>query len=418
MRGNGGRELKSGRAIGLLLALLVLAGVGGTARGDYAGTVLYPLLAPAGDTGAMYLNAGDDTGQIAGTIGLNSVLWPGSSASVNVDPGVSFLMLAISGSQLAGHNGTGAYIQNGVSGPGVDLSPGGFNYSEVLSTNGTQQVGVAATSVTGILGLSSGDNAYVWNGSLATAVDLNPAGFNSAALGTNGTQQVGEGAGAATGNKIHALLWSGSSAYVDLNPTGFAIGSVAYAIYGNQEVGDGAPPGTNPLDTLAGANVHALEWSGSAASYVDLNPDGILMSEAVGTNGTQQIGVGFVTRTSSPEAFLWNGSADSAVNLESLLPSNDTWTTSWPYGIDPSGNVFGYAEDSSGNYFAVEWSAVPEPAAGGLLAMACAGGLLRRRKASRQIKVTRRCSLSPVIARPNAFATVRDDIPSAQETSC
>ena len=55
------------------------------------------------------------------------------------------------------------------------------------------------------------------------AIDLNPSGFlNSHALGVSGGQQVGDGFGLATGG-THALLWSGSAASViDLNPSGFA----------------------------------------------------------------------------------------------------------------------------------------------------------------------------------------------------
>jgi len=185
-------------------------------------------------------------------------------------------------------------------------------------------------------------------------------------------QQVGNGIGPATATTItipqgtftqdetHALLWNGSASnYVDLNPSGFVVGSAATAISGNQEVGYGAPPGTNQGFDLNGSNYHALVWNGTAASYSDLNPTGFLISEALGTNGSQQIGIGYVTDTNvydTEQALLWSGSAASVVNLQSVLPTSDTWAWSYPLSIDSSGNVFGYAVDSSENYFAMEWS--------------------------------------------------------------
>ena len=53
------------------------------------------------------------------------------------------------------------------------------------------------------------------------AVDLNPSRFaESYANGISGTQQVGSGWNPATGDYLHALLWSGSTAsFVDLNPS-------------------------------------------------------------------------------------------------------------------------------------------------------------------------------------------------------
>ena len=56
-----------------------------------------------------------------------------------------------------------------------------------------------------------------------TVIDLHPSGLNwSSADGISGMQQVGSGAGSSTGSNNHALLWSGTAAsYADLNPNGF-----------------------------------------------------------------------------------------------------------------------------------------------------------------------------------------------------
>src|SRR5262245_61405655 len=61
------------------------------------------------------------------------------------------------------------------------------------------------------------------------AIDLHPSGFTSSeAFGVSGGQQVGVGAGPATGGQIHALLWTGSAAsVVDLHPSGFTSSEAA-----------------------------------------------------------------------------------------------------------------------------------------------------------------------------------------------
>jgi len=116
---------------------------------------------------------------------------------------------------------------------------------------------------------------------------------------------------------------------------------------------------------------------------VDLNPSnlsGIEGSEAFGTNGTQQ--VGYAETASNDIAVLWGGTAESAVDLNALLPSTGTWANSAALTIDSSGNAYGWAEGTFNNqtgYFAVEWSAVPEPATGSLLLIVGTGTLIRRR---------------------------------------
>jgi hypothetical protein len=110
--------------------------------------------------------------------------------------------------------------------------------------------------------------------------------------------------------------------------------------------------------SLLASDVHAILWNGTAASYVDLNPVGFIRSYALGTNGTQQVGWGLVTDTGSSQALLWSGTADSCVNLESLLPLTDTWQYSEADTIDAAGDAFGWAVDSTNNFFAVEWSPV------------------------------------------------------------
>ncbi len=143
-----------------------------------------------------------------------------------------------------------------------------------------------------------------------------PAGFGYVdASGGNhraaGGQVVGYGFGSATAYDDHALLWTPSTpSGIDLNPAGYTY-SHAVGTSGSQQVGQGYGPTT-------GDNTHALLWTGSAASYVDLNPAGFTYSEAYATNGTQQVGQGYGPATGGSyqyHALLWNGSAASYVDL-------------------------------------------------------------------------------------------------------
>lgn len=185
-------------------------------------------------------------------------------------------------------------------------------------------------------------------------MDLQPtllSGFNnSMAIGTDGHRQVGYGL--FNGSALHALLWSGTAdSAVDLSPTnlaGYTL-SLAIAVHANQVVGIGSGPGTGTHD-------HALLWPRGADSTVDLNPAGFLSSDAVVTNGAQQVGYGGTG--SEVHALLWDGSAASVVDLQNLLPPG--FTESFAFSFDQAGDVFGIAYDTAGNTHAVEW-VVPEP---------------------------------------------------------
>ena len=144
------------------------------------------------------------------------------------------------------------------------------------------------------------------------------SGFDySYATGTTGTRHVGDAGG-------HALLWTGTAdSYVDLHPTGFEF-SNASDVFENTQVGAG-------YDPLTGG--HALLWNGTAESVVDLHASGYLHSDALGVWGGQQVGVGYTEPGfQGPRALLWNGSAASAVDLH------------------PAGFEFSSAADVAGEY--------------------------------------------------------------------
>ncbi len=203
---------------------------------------------------------------------------------------------------------THALLWSGTAGSVVDLHPSGFILSEARSTSGGQQVGIGVPA-------SGGSHALLWRGTAGSVVDLHPSGFaTSTGTSTSGNQQLGwkqVGYGfppGPPGTGGHALLWSGSAgSVVDLNPSGF-IDSIAYGVSGGQQVGAGRPTSGDPE--------HARLWSGSAGSVMDLHPSGFDASNAFGISGGQQVGYAAgPTTAGGGHALLWSGSAGSAVDL-------------------------------------------------------------------------------------------------------
>jgi autotransporter-associated beta strand protein len=334
-------------------------------------------------------------GQTVGSVGSHAELWTGAAiAPVSLNPvgalssaalgtdGSKQVGWAVPGSTAAGTSGvpgsTNAMVWSGSAASAMNLNPAGYASSEAYGVNGLQVVGTGER-LTNTGTISTSQNVALLWPSLAsttpatTAVNLNPAGFSSsAALGTDTTNQVGYGIPTVVGLQPvspHALLWSGTaSSAVDLNPAGFS-GSYANAV-GSSPVldppGGASPPlggGTQEVGYgYTGGKTHALLWTGSAGSVVDLNPTtgpvdiSTISSEALGTNGRQQ--VGWVSNGNNPNAVMWYGSAESQVNLNALLPSKGTWTSSTAYTVDLSGHVYGTATGKINGFtatYAVEW---------------------------------------------------------------
>lgn len=208
----------------------------------------------------------------------------------------------------------------------VDLTPTGWLGGQAFGVTGGQQVGV------GYGGTSQGTSAILWTDTSGGYVLLgSPAGFeNSHALGVGDGQQVGYAQLLSPPPYVsgHAMLWSGSTdSVVDLNPADFDW-SRAQAVAGGQQVGYGS-------SLAMYGNVHALLWTGSAASRVDLNPQGFQESWAYGVAGGQQVGYGYATGGGA-HALLWNGSPDNYVDL------NPEGLTCSAYGV-ADGQEVGFA---------------------------------------------------------------------------
>ena len=129
-----------------------------------------------------------------------------------------------------------------------------------------------------------------------TATCLRPArSKQSSGRSVWGNQQVGVSDGCAG-------IWSGTAdSWVDLQPGG-ASASSANATNGRQQAGS--------ADFGA---LHAGIWSGTADSWVDLHPAGARYSEARATTGGQQ--AGFACFDDGWHAGIWSGTAASWVDL-------------------------------------------------------------------------------------------------------
>jgi hypothetical protein len=98
-------------------------------------------------------------------------------------------------------------------------------------------------------------------------------------------------------------LWSGTAAsWVDLNAAG-ATKSAAVGVHDGRQVGYARFDGVD----------RASLWSGAAASWVDLHPAGATVSTAYAIHDGQQ--VGYVRVDGPAHASLWSGTPESWVDL-------------------------------------------------------------------------------------------------------
>jgi hypothetical protein len=138
-------------------------------------------------------------------------------------------------------------------------------------------------------------------------VDLHPVGpANSSAFAVDAGQQVGS----TDAGGPNAALWTGSAAsWVNLNPPptlGYNHSSVAYGVGEGQQVG---------YVVAVGGVISAALWTGSAATWVNLHPPGTYNSTAFGAGGGQQVGLVRPVAGGVLVASVWTGSAATWVNL-------------------------------------------------------------------------------------------------------
>lgn len=282
--------------------------------------------------------------------------------------------------RICGQLGTErALLWSGSASSLVNLHPDGFTASSGSATSGGVQIGFGR--------IAGHTHALKWAGSASSVMDLHPTGFDSSeAVGISGDQVAGFGRIA---DAPHALLWT-SGGVVDLHPRGFS-GSRALATDGSKQVGEGDGhallwtgsansfvdlhpyyvrsfvPSSSiqytdpcPLSSSIAQGVsgdqqvgsgktacgwetrHALLWQGTAGSVVDLHPYGFWESVATAVANGRQVGWGSIVNPTNVHALLWTGTADSAVDLHMFLPRE--FVHSQANGIDASGNIIGTAD--------------------------------------------------------------------------
>jgi hypothetical protein len=150
------------------------------------------------------------------------------------------------------------------------------------------------------------------------AIDLHSSAYvHTEGLGIGDGEQAGQSQSSPPNGQLgvtHALLWRGSAASViDLHPDGFK-NSGAFATSGGVQVGYG----------VTASATHALKWSGSASSVVDLDPTAVF-SQALGIAGDQVVGFGDVQIECSvgacQHARLWTSSGVVDLNPSGFLQS-------------------------------------------------------------------------------------------------
>jgi hypothetical protein len=138
----------------------------------------------------------------------------------------------------------------------------------------------------------------------------------------------------------HAVMWSGTAASaIDLHPSGFDA-SAALATDGIQQGG-----WAYSASAAGGSYLHAMMWLGSAASAVDLQPAGFVDTLVSAMGATTQVGEGWTAGAfqfgSYRHALAWSGSAASVIDLNQFLPAG--YLNATATGIDELGNIVGYA---------------------------------------------------------------------------
>jgi len=256
----------------------------------------------------------------------------------------------IDGNRVVGWGGSyrnHALLWSGSAASAVDLNPTGAEFSQAFGIRGSQVVGRG--------GKIEPFHALMWpDGTPGNVVDLNPRGYElSGAVATTGTRQGGYGVLNGGHGVVRPLLWSSTpDTFVDLLPPG-AFGGIVTAMSGDQQVGFVA--------SVEGPVSHAMLWTGTAASAVDLHPAvGFTETTAEDTNGRQQVGYGKGSVTGGTfHALLWDG--DNVVqDLHRFLPAGAV--ASIASGIDDDGTIVGSATFGGQTVRPIMWVPVPDPA--------------------------------------------------------
>lgn len=253
--------------------------------------------------------------------------WYGESVMLDGTEGTRSMANAISGISVGGiRNNRAVLWPTGTPNDFIDLTPAGASSAFLTSMDGTSQGGWATYSMV---------HPAVWFGSAASFVDLMPPSIsgpndNGEVLGTAPGVQVGRMFIDRGG--LRAYKWNNTAASgVDCTPAG-VIGAGFLGTDGTQHVGYVVITGNE--------RERAAIWSADGSTWTNIHPAGLFQSLAYACRGGKQVGF-TSTAGFNPHAWLWQGSAESSLDLQSFLPVE--FTASRATGIDENGVISGYA---------------------------------------------------------------------------
>lgn len=232
----------------------------------------------------------------------HAAIWSGTAESmVDLNPS-SWALTVLYGGSANSQVGTGwggnssadgaALLWHGTADSLIDLTPTGADRAAAIAATNDSQVGFVT--------MSSAGHAALWYGSAASWVDLNPAWAEySSAYGVFGDRQVGvstwfeEDVNGFDNYVVHATAWNGSAATaLDLNPIGYTSSSIA---------------ATNGSFLVGRADSHAIVWLGTSGEYIDLQstlPSSFDFSVATSIDENGDI-VGFASDSTGYYAVRW-----------------------------------------------------------------------------------------------------------------
>lgn len=205
-------------------------------------------------------------------------------------------------------------------------------------------------------------HAILWDEDSHNAVDIHNGAQGTVAVAAAFSKQVGYGGSwpPVTSSLLleqpKAMMWNYPARginFVWLHPTQGYQSSAALATDGIQEAGWAQLQSSGGRTTTA-LPTHAAVWMNTAASFVDLNPIGMVNSFALGVSQGKQVGYGLDVNNFG-HALVWSGSAASAIDLNQYLPLGTTGAAAT--SIDSSGNISGYMVIGTERH-AIVWSIV------------------------------------------------------------
>lgn len=302
------------------------AAMAGLNQGIYATTVA------SGTDGTILAGTGD---------GVRAIFWPSTSAApvdLNLPVGYFFSTATSAwNGAIAGTVTDGSFLPRPALWPAADGTTPPTPL--MVAVSGTAN-GVSASDVVGFddsTGLAVA-TAWAYDGTVVGSPLHQSGWYDSRAYGTDGSQIVGQYNATST-TPTHAVVWNSSHVPTDLHPS-FATDSYAFGVRGGKQVGYGT----------VGGQQHAIVWSGTAASAIDLHqflPPGYTASQATGVDANGDIVGSALNAAGTWEAFVWKPAG--YVFGPFLCPINDPATPPSQFQKGDGVLVRITLEDTNGN---------------------------------------------------------------------